>query len=49
MHQLIGKADMEQELMDKAVKGLMDNPAKLKNAPYPVTEEVLYHICRRAN
>lgn len=49
MHQLIGKAGMEEELMDRAVKGLMANPAKLKNAPYPVTEEVLYHICRMAN
>lgn len=49
MHQLIGRAEMEEELMDQAVKGLMANPVKLKNAPYPVTEEVLYQICRMAN
>lgn len=48
MHQLIGRAEMEDELMDKAVNGLMANPVKLKNTPYPVTEEVLYHICRMA-
>lgn len=48
MHQLIGKADMEEELAEKAVKGLMANPVKLKNTPYPVTEEMLYRICRMA-
>lgn len=48
MHQLIGRAEMDDGLMEKAVNGLMANPAKLKNTPYPVTEEVLYDICRMA-
>lgn len=48
MHQLIGHLDADSELIDLAVEGLMGNPAKLQNAPYPVTKEGLYRICRMA-
>lgn len=45
MHKLIGRLEVEDELIDQAVRGILSNEAKLKNAPYPVTEEVLYRIC----
>lgn len=45
MHKLIGPMQAEDALIDAAVKGIMANEAKLKNVPYPVTEEVLYKIC----
>ena len=48
MHKLIGPMDAEDELIDRAVKGILSNEAKLKNVPYPVTEDVLYQICRMA-
>jgi alcohol dehydrogenase len=48
LHQLIGRAEMDDELMAQAVRGMMANPAKLKNTPFPVTEEKLYQICRAA-
>lgn len=48
MHRLIGRLEVEDGLIDQAVQGLMENKAKLDNVPYPVTEEVLYRICRAA-
>lgn len=45
MRKLIGKMDVEDELIDRAVKGILENEGKLKNVPYQVTEEVLYKIC----
>jgi hypothetical protein len=32
-----------------AVKGLLSNEAKLKNAPFTVTEEMLARICQIEN
>ncbi|MDO4298302.1 MAG: iron-containing alcohol dehydrogenase family protein [Lachnospiraceae bacterium] len=48
MHRLIGRMEVEDELIGQAVQGLMENEAKLRNTPYPVTEEVLYRICKAA-
>lgn len=45
MHKLIGRMEAEDELIDQAVRGILSNETKLKNTPYPVTEEVLYRIC----
>ncbi len=48
MHKLIGRMDVDDALLDCAVKGIMTNEAKLKNVPYTVTEDVLYKICNTA-
>lgn len=48
IHKLIGRMDAEEELIDRAVQGLMSNEAKRKNAPYDVTEDVLRRICNMA-
>ena len=48
LHKLIGPMEVEDELITKAVKGLMSNEAKLKNIPYQVTEDVLYQVCAMA-
>lgn len=48
IHKLIGPMEVEEELIRKAVTGLMSNEAKLKNVPYQVTEEMLYQICHMA-
>lgn len=48
MHKLIGKMDVEEELIKEAVSGILQNESKLKNVPYPVTEEILYRICDMA-
>lgn len=45
MHKLIGPMPEDQALIEKAVQGVLANEAKLKNVPYPVTEEILYKIC----
>lgn len=48
LHKLIGPMQAEQSLIDEAVHGILANEAKLKNVPFPVTEEVLYRICEMA-
>ena len=48
MHKLIGKMEAEDALIDEAVRGMLENEAKLKNVPYPVNEEVLRRICDMA-
>lgn len=48
MHRLIGPMQAEEELIAKAVHGIMENEAKLKNVPYEVTESMLYRICDMA-
>lgn len=48
IHQLIGAMDADESLITAAVKGIMANPAKLKNCPYDVDESVLYQICNMA-
>ncbi len=48
MHKLIGKMDADDALIDMAVREILKNEAKLKNVPYPVTEDVLYKICAAA-
>lgn len=48
MHKLLGKMDVEEELIREAVCGVGANTAKLKSVPYEVTEEVLYKICEAA-
>lgn len=48
MHNLIGPMQADEELITKAVRGIMANEAKLRNVPYKVTEDVLYQICNMA-
>jgi alcohol dehydrogenase len=48
IHRLIGPMQVEEELITKAVRGLMENESKLRNVPYPVTEAMLYQICGMA-
>lgn len=48
IHNLIGTMEPDEELITKAVRGLMSNEDKLRNVPYPVTEDMLYHICSMA-
>lgn len=45
IRKLIGKMEAEDALIDSAIAGMLSNAAKLKNVPYQVTEEILYHIC----
>ena len=46
LHGLIGKREKDPALLDRAVTGLLADPSKLKNAPFPVNEEVLRKICQ---
>lgn len=48
LHNLIGHMQADEALIEKAVHGLMENEAKLKNVPYEVTEDMLRRICRMA-
>lgn len=48
MHRLIGPMQAEEELITKAVRGIMANEAKIKNVPHEVTEGMLYQICNMA-
>lgn len=48
MHNLIGSIPEDGELMERARTGILSNAAKLRNVPYPVTEEVLQRICDMA-
>lgn len=48
MHNLIGPMETEEELIARAVKGMMSNESKLRNAPFEVTEAKLYQICNMA-
>ena len=34
------------DILEQAVRGLMQNPAKLKNSPWPASEAMLRRICR---
>lgn len=45
IREMLGPLQAEEELMDRAVRGMLSNEAKLKNVPYKVTEEVLRGIC----
>lgn len=42
---MLGPMERDEELMKRAVAGMLSNEAKLKNVPYPVTEETLWKIC----
>ena len=46
---LIGAMEVEDDLIDRAVHGMMGKPEKLKNVPFEVTEEMLYRICHMAS
>ncbi len=48
IQRLIGTMEAEDELIERAVRGTMAKPEKLKNVPYNVTEDVLYRICSTA-
>ena len=48
MHNLIGPLEADDELVTRAVKGIMSNESKLRNVPYEVTEAMLYQICNMA-
>lgn len=48
MHQLIGSMDVDIQLIETAVRGLMSNESKLRNVPFEVTEASLYRICNMA-
>ena len=48
MHNLIGPMEADDELVTKAVKGILANESKLRNVPYEVTEAKLYQICNMA-
>lgn len=48
MHNLIGPMEADEELIARAVQGIMANEAKLRNVPYEVTEAMLYQICNMA-
>lgn len=48
IRKLIGRMEVEEELIGQAVEGILSNEGKLKNVPYQVTEEMLYRICNRA-
>lgn len=48
IHKLLGPMPTDEALISEAVGGLMANEGKLRNAPYQVTEEKLYRICRMA-
>ncbi len=48
IHGLLGPMPEDEALVGAAVKGLMSKEDKLRNAPYQVTEEMLYRICRTA-
>ena len=41
LKQILGKVDISPELWEKDVQMLMQNPGKLKNYPYEMTEEIL--------
>lgn len=43
---LLGKIELEPELRRENVKDVMKNKAKLKNYPFPITEEELYKISK---
>lgn len=45
IHNLLGAMQAEPVLLEKAVAGLLSNEAKLRNAPYKVTEQMLRRIC----
>ena len=47
IHRLLGTEKIDGELMEKAVRGLMENESKLRNVPFQVTEELLYRICNK--
>ncbi len=48
LHNLIGPMEADDELVTKAVKGILANESKLRNVPYEVTEAKLYQICNMA-
>ena len=48
IHNLLGPMSVDEELVTKAVRGMMSNENKLKNVPYHVTEDMLYQICNMA-
>lgn len=41
----LGPMEADEELMNRAVYGMLANEAKLKNVPYKVTEDVMWGIC----
>lgn len=45
MHKLIGPMPDERELLERAAQGILANEAKLRNTPYPVSEETMRRIC----
>lgn len=48
LHRLLGPMEADEELVTKAVRGMMTNESKLRNVPFPVTEAMLYQICGMA-
>lgn len=48
IHRLLGPMEADEELVTKAVRGMMSNADKLRNVPFPVTETMLYQICGMA-
>ncbi len=48
MHNLIGPLEADDELVTRAVRGIMSNESKLRNVPFEVTEAALYQICNMA-
>ena len=41
IHRVLGKVELPEELWERDMKALLENPAKLKNYPYPMNEEKL--------
>lgn len=48
MHNLIGPLEADDELVTRAVRGIMADESKLRNVPFEVTEAMLYQICNMA-
>lgn len=48
IHRLLGPMAVDEELVTKAVHGIMSNESKLRNVPFSVTEAMLYQICGMA-
>ncbi len=44
IHQLIGPLEVEDDLMEAAVSGLINNKAKIDAVPYEITEDTLRHF-----
>lgn len=45
--EMLGAMEADEDLMNRMVRGMLSNEAKLKNVPYPVTEDVMWKICGR--